>query len=102
MKKIITLFILSSIIFTACTTKDEVCTSCDGLTAETVSVFVDGYYTDSTHQYYFAQLGDTINENNWEIWETNICGFDFAPGYRYKLSTKRQKIGKDDNGDKLY
>lgn len=104
MKKLFLLAGLLSIIIFSCK-KDEQCTQCDGIFSETVTMQIDNEYApcDSLpHHCLYYQIGDTINENNWQILDQDICGFDFTPGYRYVLSVKRKKIGTNEDGTNAY
>jgi len=65
---------------------------------------IDNEYAtcDSLVHCLYYQIGDTIDENNWQVLNQDICGFDYTPGYRYVLSVKRNKIGTNDDGKKIY
>ena len=106
MKKIFLLTIILGILAVyACNkTPDEACTSCDGIYSKTITMQVNNEYTtcDSNEHCLMVQFSDTINENAWEPFSQDICGFNFVPGYRYTLSVKRQPNGKDADGNKIY
>ncbi len=94
-------------VISACdTNKAEVCTECDGMFSEVVTMFVDSEQkpcsNETSELCFYYQIGDTINESAWQPFDGDICGFTFTPGYQYKLSVKRKKIGKDEQGDKIY
>lgn len=108
MKKFFLLASVAILLFSACspTSTKEACGTCDGIFSTTVTMFVNEQYTtcDSgvTKKCNLVQFADTINEANWVPFKDSICGFDFVPGYRYKLLVKRQKTGKDEAGDNIY
>lgn len=93
--------------FSACSSEDtEECTDCNGIGSEDITMFVNSELTscsdDSDAKCYYAQINSEIDEDAWEVWTNEICGFDFVPGYRYQLSVRRKKVGKDENGEKIY
>ena len=105
MKKIIAILSVIFILSACNNDKTEVCTECDGLFSETVTMFVDAELQpcDGANQMCFMyQINEEIDENAWQIFDGDICGFTFEAGYRYKLSVKRKKIATNDNGEKVY
>ncbi len=106
MKKIILLTIITGIFaFYACDDKkQEACDSCDGIFSKTITMQVNNEYTtcDGNDHCLMVQFSDTVDENAWEPFSQDICGFNFQPGYRYTLSVKRQANGKDADGNKVY
>lgn len=98
---VFTIFVISS-----CSKSTEVCSDCDGILAQSVTVWVNSRLYDCGDTSGFTclqvQVNDTIDTAKWEIWKNEICGFDFAPGYIYKLSCKRTPIGTNSVGGKVY
>ncbi len=105
MKKILIL-LFSAVLFFSCEENEEICTECNGMFSETLTMYVfeeSGPCTfDSLQTCLFVQFDSTFAEDAWKPFNQDICGFDYVPGYRYQLSVKRKKIGKDENGDKIY
>jgi hypothetical protein len=109
MNKLISLFgivTLTVLLISSCSKSTEVCSDCDGIRAQSIIVWINSRMYDcgdtSGFSCFEAQVNDTIDTAKWEIWKNEICGFDFAPGYIYKLSCKRTPIGTDSLGDKVY
>lgn len=108
MKKIflISIAIALFLVLFSCSKKEEaLCSNCEGLNSEDVRVWVDNRYFDcgdGKFKCFQAQISDTINENNWQVWTDTICGFSFEPQYRYKLSVRRKKVGKDAQNNDIY
>lgn len=106
MKKIILFLTLGLFVFASCNTVDEVCSDCDGPFSETITMFVYEEYNFSEDapdgQCLSVQFDSFSDEDSWENFYPDICGFDYVPGYRYEISVKREKIGKDDDGKKIY
>ncbi|MBN2890450.1 MAG: DUF4377 domain-containing protein [Bacteroidales bacterium] len=112
MKKLLFILGLSTIILSACNNEDDyLCNDCDGLFSETLTIFVyeEKAPIDSTttELCYYIQYYPLVDEENFDAYEAfnySICGFDdtFLSGYRYELSVKRKKIGKDENSDPIY
>ncbi|MEA3450480.1 MAG: DUF4377 domain-containing protein [Bacteroidota bacterium] len=107
MKKIIIIIFLGISAVSACEEIPEnECGTCDGIFSTTITMQIheelvscdDG--TDNRCNY--VQYGNEIDEEAWEVFPHEICSFDFKPGYRYTLLVKKQKIGKDDDGNKIY
>ena len=42
-----------------------------------------------------VQKGDTLNSEEWELFYSKIDGFDYQPGYIYKLIVREEKIEKE-------
>lgn len=42
-----------------------------------------------------VQKGDTLNNENWQYFYSTIDGFDYQPGYIYKLIVREKKIDKE-------
>jgi len=106
MKKIFVVLLLVVIFTSACENEDVVCDDCDGLFSDDITMFIDAELVPceegSEAQCFYAQINDTIDEDAWEVWTKEICGFDFEPAYRYKLSVRRKKIDTDSEGNKIY
>lgn len=105
MKKIILFVAVISLFFlSSCDKQEIICEECNGVFTQEVTIFVDGFYTDcgnGENTCFYAQENDQIDENAWEVWTTDICGFEFEPAYRYQLTVKKQKIDNID-GEKIY
>ncbi len=43
-----------------------------------------------------VQKGESINPESWESFHSNIEGFEFEPGYIYKLIVHEEKLKKED------
>ncbi len=43
-----------------------------------------------------VQKGDTINPENWQLFYSKIEGFEFEPGYIYKLKVSEKQVKKED------
>ncbi len=106
MKKIFFLLVFGSVLFIGCQDKNVICDDCNGLFSEDLTMYIyeekvpcEG---DSTRKCYMEQHGGVFSDTAWTAFDKDICGFDFVPGYRYKLTIKRKKIGKDNNGNKVY
>ncbi len=41
-----------------------------------------------------VQKGDTLNNESWQYFYSSIDGFDYVPGYIYKLIVREEKIDK--------
>ncbi len=41
-----------------------------------------------------VQKGDTLNSEEWKLFYSGIDGFDYQPGYIYKLKVREEKIKK--------
>jgi heat shock protein HslJ len=42
-----------------------------------------------------VQKGDTLNSEEWQLFYSTIDGFDYQPGYIYKLIVREEKIEKE-------
>ena len=107
MKKIFLIsgILVLSFIFWGCSKDDAVCADCDGMFSDEVTVWINNRYFDcgnGQNNCIQAQISDTINENNWQVWTDTICGFDFEPQYRYQLSVRRKKTGKNEQNEIIY
>lgn len=107
MKKIILLIVLSMFTIFACNEIPEnECGECDGIFATTITMQINEELVscdDGTeNKCNYVQYGNEVVEDAWEIFPHEICSFKFQPGYRYTLLVKKQKIGKDDDGNKIY
>ncbi|MBN2664245.1 MAG: DUF4377 domain-containing protein [Bacteroidales bacterium] len=105
MNKIILITAVIGMFFlSACQKEEVICDECNGVFTKEVTIFVDGYYTDcgeGDNTCFFAQEADVIDEDAWEVWTADICGFEFEPAYRYQLTVKKEKIDNVD-GEKIY
>jgi hypothetical protein len=108
MKKLSIIFGIILLALVSCkdNTKTEICDQCDGIFSKTMIMQVDNDYfpcNDGTKdKCIHVQFSSVIDENAWQPFKQDICGFDFVPGYRYELSVKRKKIGTDSNGNPIY
>ena len=106
MKKVLLFLTLSVFIFSACETDDDICSECNGMFSETITMYIyeeKGPCEDgSSENCLYEQHNLIFIEDAWEPFNQEICGFDYVAGYRYELSVKRKKTGKDDDGNIIY
>jgi len=105
MKKIFSIIAVLGLLFvSSCEEEIQVCDECNGFMNKEVTIFVDGILPDCDDGMdvcFYAQETDSLDEDVWEVWNTDICGFEFEPAYRYRLTVKKDKIDTV-NGEKIY
>ncbi len=106
MKKIFLFLTLASFFLLSCKEKNVICDECNGISTETYVMYIFEEKVpcpdDPTQKCFMEQHELNFSDSAWTIFNDEICGFEFKPGFRYKLKIKRKKIGKDDNGNKVY
>ena len=109
MKKIIFLLLAILLFGTFCNKEDEdpdiVCDECKGLFSEELTMWVNSELKSCTDQSdercIMVQFGTILIDDSWEVFENEICGFEFEEGYLYKLEIQRKK-DKDSENEFIY
>jgi len=104
MKNTLFFFSIIALLSTSCNQNSDTCTDCDGIFSENLTMTIfEEYGTDADgNQPLLEQHEATFNDTLWTTFSQDICGFNYVPGFRYKLSVKRKKTGEDENGNKIY
>lgn len=106
MKKVVLFLTLSLFIFASCENDEQICTECNGVFSETLTMYIyeeKGPCEDgSGENCLYEQHNFVFDENAWVPFNQDICGFDYLAGYRYEISVKRKQTGKDDEGNRIY
>ena len=88
--------------------KDEestaICDECDGIFSEDKTMWVNSELNycngESGEKCLMVQYETTVNEDKWEAFELDICGFEFVEGYLYHLEIKIAEE-KDEAGNNV-
>ena len=108
MNKKILIFLAAIMLFATYCNKDEestsICDECDGILSEEETMWVNSELNycngESGEKCLMVQYETVVNENEWEVFEEDICGFDFVEGYLYRLELKIAEE-KDASGNKV-
>ena len=125
MKKINLVYVLIFLLtlFACNNDEDVICNECDGRKSEQIYMLVSGeqvYCNDETEEYcirvkfgevvtnteygynqmtmYQTSESYEVTDDEWNIFDNEICGFTFNPGYEYELKIEKKKYDEPVDG----
>ena len=112
MKNIAVLLLSGILLFgTLCNKEDDtdiVCDECKGLFSkeETMWIFSEkgSCESNTNEECFLVQFGSnyTDSEDAWEVFEQDICGFEYEVGFIYKLEIQKAKDKDNDEFEYKY